>query len=465
MKRLQGDFRVRARANGSPSTVEFVNGQHFAINPSRISSSLEIPMTIVEDDLVRVGMAIYVIDRSVRRAPALNDRVGGRELELEISVSNPDLWNAQADLVARILAFLSGDAWRIRFVDGLDNPAHDLFLFPPTSTPSRVCLYSAGLDSLAGLAIRLSQTSDQYYCVTARHRSSLPPPLRAQYRRLTSAFGQRLTSVIVPTTLLNADRLDRQELSQRCRAFLFCALGASVASRVGVTEVEIFENGVGALNVPPMNGMLWGGRATRGSHPHFLRLMSNLATSVLGRPISFVLPFKWWTKAQMVGEMHRIGLGDAVRDAVSCVHYPRRVIGSAKQCGLCPACLGSRQAVIAAGLEMPTDGFENDILDSKCNSLSPDDLADLRQHILQVADFHQLAPDGSQPQVFRRHLITSQAVTMADTSAKWANLLSQYRSEWMNVAMKARERGCRWPQWLDGCCIEETFAAAGGHHE
>jgi hypothetical protein len=465
MKHRPKDFHVRVRESANRAPIELISGKHFSVNPTKISDCLSLPLSAAEQDLVRVGMAIYAVDRTVRRSPAANDRAAGRELDIEIPVSNPDLWNSQVEALSETLSFLGGDVWRFHFVEGCFGSLPSGYLFESVPNVSRVCLYSAGLDSMAGLGIRLAKTQEQYFAVTARHRSSLPPPLNAQYRRFAKSYGPRIFKLMVATTLINAERMDQQELSQRCRAFLFCSLAGAVASRLGVAEVEIFENGVGALNLPPMNGMLWGGRATRGCHPHFLRLMSSITSAVADRPTTFVLPFKHWTKGEMVCELARLGLGDMLNDAVSCVHYPRRVIGSAKQCGICPACIGSRHAAIVAGLDLSAQRFEHDILNPKIDDLPMDLLAHLRQHVLQAADLYELQTDGSRPQILRRHLASSRALTNNDTAEFWAHLLGKYRDEWMKVAMIAKDGGCRWPRWLDGCGEIVQLSEKGGFHE
>jgi 7-cyano-7-deazaguanine synthase in queuosine biosynthesis len=465
MKHRKKDFHVRIRGNAHRAPLELISGKHFSLNPTKISDCLSLPLSAAEQDLVRVGMAIYAVDRSVRRSPAANDRSAGRELDLEIPVSNPDLWNSQVEALSGVLSFLGEDVWRFHFVEGCFDGPPCGYLFQHVPNVTRVCLYSAGLDSMAGLGIRLAETREQYFAVTARHRSSLPPPLNAQFCRFAKLYGPRIFKLMIPTTLIHAERMDQQELSQRCRAFLFCSLAGAVASRLGVSEVEIFENGVGALNLPPMNGMLWGGRATRGCHPHFLRLMSSMVSAVADRPTTFVLPFKHWTKGEMVGELARLGLGDMLNNAVSCVHFPRRVLGSAKQCGICPACIGSRHAAIVAGVDLSPQRFEHDILDPKIDDLPTDVLAHLRQHVLQAADLHELRADGSRPQILRRHLASSRALTNNDTAEFWVQLLGKYRDEWKMVATVARDRGCRWPQWLEGCDEITQLSRKGGFHE
>ena len=52
------------------------------------------------------------------------------------------------------------------------------------------------------------------------------------------------------------------ERSRRCRSFLFAAVGAVAAAISEVTKVEVFESGIGAINLPLLAGMV-GSRATR----------------------------------------------------------------------------------------------------------------------------------------------------------------------------------------------------------
>ena len=75
--------------------------------------------------------------------------------------------------------------------------------------------------------------------------------------------------------------------SENVRAFLFAACGAIAATLFGVRIVELFENGVGSINFPPMMGMIFGPFSTRGSHPEFLRRMSVFCTEVMENHISF----------------------------------------------------------------------------------------------------------------------------------------------------------------------------------
>ena len=69
---------------------------------------------------------------------------------------------------------------------------------------------------------------------------------------------------------------------------------------LGVTKVELFENGVGVINFPPMMGMVFGALSTRGCQPIFLRRMSELCSAVMEEEICFELPFANSTKAEVL---------------------------------------------------------------------------------------------------------------------------------------------------------------------
>jgi 7-cyano-7-deazaguanine synthase in queuosine biosynthesis len=447
-----GDYCVRVRGTGVRPQMKLVSGVDFNLDEANISDSLSLPLNRLEHDLIRVGMGVYAVDRLVRRSDFGDDRPACRELELVVEVSDPDFWNTQSARISEILSFLDGGVWTLSFEGGAKPLYLPPFLWEPPVERSLVCLYSGGLDSTAGLAIRRAEVAGDLFAVTALHQPHQQKRVRSHHRRTATALGVGVTPVLSKTTLINPPRLDRQELSQRCRAFLFCSLAGAVASRVRAEEIELYESGVGVLNLPPMTGMLWGGRATRGCHPRFMRMIGDLVSCVAGRRVRFALPFKRWTKAEMVRRFAGLGLTPAIADSVSCVHYPLRIGGRAKQCGLCPGCLSRRQAVLASGVDigLEADGFQHDILDVSCNRLPAERLAFLREQVLQVADLHELAADASSPEILRRHLSTSGAVTLADPAEDWAVLLGRFRDEWMRVIAIARERGCRWASWIDG---------------
>jgi len=193
-----------------------------------------------------------------------------------------------------------------------------------------------------------------------------------------------------------------------------------------VAAVEVFESGVGAVNLPLLAGMV-GSKATRGSHPHFFRLMSRLVSLAAGREIVFHLPFLEKTKGEVVGQLAALGLQELARSTVSCVHYPLRERPH-KQCGVCPACIFRRQAMLIGGIEEPGDF--------------------LKAFLLQVANLGALKSGSPVPERVRRHLFATNLVSRDESMAPFLRLLSRYRDEWLSIAAEGMEREWAWTNLL-----------------
>jgi 7-cyano-7-deazaguanine synthase in queuosine biosynthesis len=448
MKRRVSQFRVQVRGRGLPEPIEIASGKQFNFDEVGLSESLFLFLNQIELDLVHVVLAVYAVDRLVRKSDASNDRPASRDLELTVEVSDPSFWNSQSSLIERILHFLSDDFWSITFIRGGVALSLPPFLLKPPATNGKVCLYSGGADSAAGLAIRLAESGENFIAVTALHQPQQAGRVRRHVQLMNRQYGQRITSITSRTALVNPPRMDQQELSQRCRSFLFCGLAGAVASTLKLSEIEIYENGIGVLNLPPMTGMLWGGRATR-CNPSFLRMMGELVTAVAGQKVVYSLPFKWWTKAEMVRHLEELGLASLIDDTVSCVHFPLRQKGP-NQCGLCAGCLGTQQAIIAAGVVSNAEAWREHIMHPQCDSIPTHLLAYLRQQLFQIADLHDLSTDGQSPTILRQHLNSSNVVTITDSPDRWTDLLRRYRDEWMQVIEIGREKGRIWGSWIEG---------------
>lgn len=123
----------------------------------------------------------------------------------------------------------------------------------------------------------------------------------------------------------------------------------------------MFENGVGAVNLPLMTGMLGSGLATRGAHSTFLRLMSELSAQVTESPIRFKLPFESSTKAEVLQRLPTPELAMWTQQSRSCVHASLRQLGKT-HCGRCAACIERRQAFADAGIEERLDIYQTNAL-------------------------------------------------------------------------------------------------------
>jgi hypothetical protein len=120
----------------------------------------------------------------------------------------------------------------------------------------------------------------------------------------------------------------------------------------GQNILHIYENGVGAINLPYPGGV--GLDHSRAVHPLSLARMSKLVSLWLGESFHFVNPFLFWTKAQMCEVFTRNETMDLVFQTITCDGRFRQE-GQPPQCGFCSSCLLRRQSLAVQGIEDKTE--------------------------------------------------------------------------------------------------------------
>jgi hypothetical protein len=331
-------------------------------------------------DLVDMAIAVYVSDRLCRRHPrgaTRSEPLWQRQMSVEVPVREPERWRHEGlgEALSELLRYLTDDVWEFTFVPrraAAARPSESqrgLFLEPPPP-PASAALFSGGLDSLAGLVARLSGNSREtvvLFC--GRTNKRIGAPQRALLEALTEAFPQRVRPVAVGFGLNGRRRgaFDHEETSQRTRGFVFQAFGAVTARMAGLRGLDVYENGVGAINLPYTDAQL-GSQATRATHPVTLRLMSALLSRVFGAPFTVALPYAFKTKGELCNALRDAGLARLATRSVSCDGYPQRS-RRADQCGVCPSCLLRRQSLHHAGLlaDDPSSLYMHDVFDASAS--------------------------------------------------------------------------------------------------
>src|SRR6185437_4519073 len=124
----------------------------------------------------------------------------------------------------------------------------------------------------------------------------------------------------------------------------------SIAAHLaGATSLLVFENGIGAINLPYLDSQI-GSQCTRATSPITLALTSSVVAAVLGSEFEVRLPHLLRTKAELCQALNEAALQRLVSLTVSCDHFPQRK-RDVDHCCACISCILRRQSVFEAGLE------------------------------------------------------------------------------------------------------------------
>jgi 7-cyano-7-deazaguanine synthase in queuosine biosynthesis len=304
-----------------------------------------------------------------------------RELVLDASVSDPEIWIPQRDLLVRLLRFLSGDNWELKFSQAVVQEVVDID--DESDDIDSVCLLSGGLDSLVG-AIDLLAAGARTVFVghhdspkAENRQNALAPRLDAAYPELSSRRPLYLRPAEPGTThphLLPGIA----EITTRSRSFLFVAAAIAVATAHGAgVPVYMAENGHIGINVP-LTKSRGGANSTRTTHPHYVNLYQQLLTG-LGLAHQITNPYRLATKGELpeaCGDPDL--LAELADETVSCSHPEVGRWGDLPQtnCGYCYPCLVRQAALHEFGQSGGT--YARDVLSDKALLLTEGRGADLR---------------------------------------------------------------------------------------
>src|SRR5487761_622355 len=305
-------------------------------------------LSAIAADLIEISARVYAVDRLVRRPKVRAARAGSpgaRTRWVEIPAREPQLWNAHADRLTELLAWLTDDSWNLEFLQLCEGagPLDESqgFLFDTIPHGSSPVLFSGGLDSTAGLAAHLVDGDAVAFSVDPNNWMQ-----HVQQRVLQNLQGLS-AHTCVPLRYRVSVGASSVENSQRSRGLLFLAVGIATSWALHQDRLRVFENGIGAINLPYLRSQ-FGSQATRSMHPRTLRLAEELAATISSRPFRIDGPTLAATKAQAVG-MAPVAANPSLALTVSCdTGFSARVRDHAP-CGTCTSCLLRRQALHAAG--------------------------------------------------------------------------------------------------------------------
>lgn len=392
-------------------------------------------------DLVEVAAAVHLVDRLAARPPARSPGDSwSRSLRLRIGVRDPGRWTdvAVSRELTDLLGWLTDDDWHIEFLERNSQPRPGevvRFLFDAMPAVDAVALFSGGLDSLAGFVMDL-EAGGSPLLVSVESNTRVAKTQRTVLASVAAAFNRPTQRVPVE---LHLSHTAAREPSQRARGFVFLALAAATAAVAEIDRLRVYENGVGALNLPYTEAQV-GAQATRAMHPATLVRAASLFSQVLGSTMTVENSCQFRTKAEMCKELPQLAHAAALltRSCDTAFAHRRTSIDS---CGVCTSCLLRRQALRGAGLGHldPSAGCRLDAFDASLRS--DPRLYELRAMLTQAARLEDAVrnddPWGALtvefPDILDAKSALSSQIPASEVRSRLCSLYERYVSEWHRV--------------------------------
>lgn len=299
-------------------------------------------------DFLRIGLAINAADQVCDRSHSPDGWT--RQIDLEVSLWNPEKWEDTKEDLIKLLRKLTGDFWSISLTKSnkdfkWDTP-HPSKL-KPYEGATCVSLLSGGMDSLIG-GIDLCQNGEKPLFISQVVKGD---------RQKQIQYAKALKSTDKHFQWSHATRLrSRGERSSRARSIVFYSF-ALVASELldsnASKRIIVPENGFISLNVP-LNLGRFGSLSTKTTHPIILKGLENIWKKV-GLDIQLINPYQFMTKGEMVKNCKNSKLLKRyVSTTTSCSRY---LTYGYKHCGRCVPCLVRRAAFLASGVPDKTKDY------------------------------------------------------------------------------------------------------------
>ena len=343
-----------------------VQGVDFHAELDALAKQARQPLSRIEADFIWLAVAVYLADRCSPRYPyGMSGPVHWRRrIHLQIPVGDPAVWSRAETALLHVLEFLTEDDWTFEFLPGraeftAEQQAH--FRTMRGQEIEWTSLFSGGLDSLAGALRWLGETAGVGQLVSGQTHNRITAGQELQAAELRKHFPNRVEHVGIGYGFPDKNRrkLDGFESTQRTRAFMHTALGSVVALMSGNSQLFLFENGFGALNLACDSTQI-GSQNSRGTHPVFLCRMAALVSAVFSKPFVIANPFTSLTKGQMLAATSVREFEPLLQKSFSCDRFPN-YNHAQSQCGCCPSCLIRRLSFHVSGLPDEAKNYSIDI--------------------------------------------------------------------------------------------------------
>ncbi len=309
-------------------------------------------------DFVLFCFAVYAADVSVLRKESADGWT--RQIELDITLNDPAPWEANRQLVEKMLRVLTGDFWTLQISAG--GPV-------PPNGQRRLCdrdcvaLLSGGLDSLVGGIDAVAQGRKPIFVSQLAFEDSA-----RQIKYANDLGGGEWHQQWSHRVVFKG----KKETSTRARSMAFYGLAVLATSLLPMdkTEILVAENGFISINPPLLPGRM-ASFSTRTTYPLFMSMLQELLIG-LNIKSSLIMPYRFKTKGEMLEECaDQSMLKEHACDTTSCGRFRTY---NRTHCGRCVPCM-VRKAAIQHWGQVDTTRYKFPSLSSAGKATADDPMA------------------------------------------------------------------------------------------
>lgn len=301
-------------------------------------------------DFFTLSASVYGIDRFIERKPNSVDG-WSRELKVNFPVRNLTKWNACKEELNRLLSFLTGDYWDVKFrKETVELPEATLNKEYSVSF-AQVNLLSGGLDSLIGALDFLKQNPKQKVLFVSHYDPQMHGPKGDQKDLITEIkkmYPKQFAYIPSLRVLLENTNLKR-ETTFRSRSLLFIGIALMAAQATNTPSIIVPENGTVSLNFP-LSASRRSSCSTRTTHPFVLENVLSI-WKTLSITTGILNPYEFQTKGEMVNACKdQPSLSKLIAMSNSCGkrgHVKDWTDRSATHCGVCMPCIYRKAALLS----------------------------------------------------------------------------------------------------------------------
>lgn len=387
-------------------------------------------------DLIDLAVAIFVVDRII--IPPKNNV---RTIHIELPLRCPHIFKTHLNSLKNLLNYYLSEDWSFEFTNrvGIRPSEEIMYLLDVNShNPHKeVALWSGGLDSLCGLYNRMQANPNKEYVLFGTGSNLMVFGKQLQIAEtLKSKFSNiPLKLIQLKIKIYRDEKLTRRNAVPRSRGLVFLLLGTVCMLLENQFSLYVYENGVGAINLPLVNYAL-SNDFSKAVHPISMCYVQHFVSEICGKSIKIINPFVWQTKAEMC---KLIVLNDDINMIAQTITCDRKRRAIPIQCGVCSSCLLRRYSIATHGISDPT-GYYIPIKNLRNKVVDPKDkrfLLAMNEQVNRIAQYLSQADPWSAlteefidiPPIIRS-LNVYEGIEPTQTQENILKLYSNYSKEW-----------------------------------